>query len=67
LARSLSSLFHSLFHFFLAGLGLFLLALVGSHQVGAIGGHWRRSQGYGEIVAQKKEGAALPLPPALLE
>jgi hypothetical protein len=55
LAHSLSSLLHSLFHFLLAGLGL-LLALVGSHQVGAIGGHWRRSQGYGEIVAQKKRG-----------
>ena len=56
MARSLSSFFHSLFHFLFAGLGLFLLALVGGHQVGAIGGHRRRLRWHKEIVAKKKRG-----------
>ena len=50
-------LFHSFFDFLLAGLGLFLFAFVGSHQVRAIGGHRRRLQGHGEILAKKKRGA----------
>jgi hypothetical protein len=49
-------LFHSFFHFLLAGPGLFLLALIGGHQVGAIGGHRKRLRWHREIVAKKKRG-----------